>query len=149
MKIIVTVPADNYVLITKNDLGRLVAKLKEEGVFETFKTLDIQARAIDYKELPADHLDLTDNQEKILYELQELGIVPLYDGKKALGKHGYNRNTLRALVKKGVLEEREIKREPKKGPIRSKGPTTVQGYFVTALGKVRVESRSPLVLSGK
>lgn len=141
MKINVTVPAGDYVLISKTDLGRIVGLLKQEGVFETFKKLDVQARAINYVEprptLPGE-IKLTTPQKECLTELVELVIVPLYDGTTPMRKYGLNRNTLRALTRKGLLEERQVKRE-QKGPIQAKRPT-VLGYFVTPLGK-RIVSR--------
>ena len=128
MKINMTVPAEDYVLLTTKDLGRLVDLLKKEGVFESFKALDLQARAVQCVALTQPKPFLNTRQRKCLVELVEQSIVPLYDGKRPVGQHGFNRNTLRALANKGYLEMRDIQ-EP---------GALLQGYFVTESGKTSV-----------
>jgi len=142
MEIHAEVPADDYVLITKSELGKLVEMLRKydetvPGLWDAFQALDIRARGVKYRN-PKIHAlidQLTEPQKRALLFMAEGDPDVLYDeNRRILGMPGLSRRTLNVLVKHGLATTEKAPREMKKGPFTYKdGHHT--SFAITAFGR--------------
>lgn len=128
MEIRAEVPAGDYVLITKSELGKLVEMLRKydenaPGLWDAFQALDIRARSVKYRN-PKIHAligQLTGPQKRALQFMAQGDPDVLYDeNHRILGMPGLSRRTLNVLVKHGLATFEKVDREMMKGPFKYK-----------------------------
>lgn len=107
MQINITVPRREYILVARDDWRAVVDMLQRHKMLETFKALNVKGWPIAPKDSPPLEAapSVTQAQARTLHALHETRIVPRYKGKAPVGNHGFNRNVLRALVGKGLMQE--------------------------------------------
>jgi len=142
MEIRAEVPADDYVLITKSELGKLVEMLRKydetvPGLWDAFQALDIRARSVKYRNPKIHDLvsQLTDPQKRALLFMAEGDPDVLYDeNSRLLGMPGLSRRTLNVLAKHGLVVSTKVEREVMKGPFKYKDGYHTS-FTITDLGR--------------
>lgn len=140
MKIDLEVPADDYLLLLVSDLGRLVTMLREKGVYDEFRKMDIKVRAIEYIDPRIEKFarKLTKSKRSALHRMANGDPDIVYRGKKrVIGFPGMSRKTLDALVKDELAATKPWVQES--GPIKTTDRDAL-AYVITDLGR-EVESQ--------
>lgn len=140
MKIDLEMPADDYLLLKVSDLGRLVSMLREKGVYDEFREMDIQVRLIKYIDPRIEKRirRLTKPRRGALRRMANGNPDIVYRGKKrVVGFPGLSRKTLDALVKDELAVTKPWVQET--GPIKTTDRDAI-AYVITDLGR-EVESQ--------
>lgn len=140
MKIDLEMPADDYLLLKVSDFGRFVSMLREKGVYDEFREMDIRVRLIKYTDPRIEKVirRLTKPKRGALRRMANGDPDIVYRGKKrVVGFPGLSRKTLDSLVKDELAVTKAWQQES--GPIKTVDREAL-AYVITDLGR-EVESQ--------